>query len=61
MSSADTAMRVIDERNRLISLVEAAHRLDVTDTSFDFTTDEGEFTYEVDGHCFQVTVRELAE
>lgn len=59
MSTPETAMRVLDERNRLMDAVKAA-RLEVTDSGFDFTSDEGDFVYEVDGQRIEVIVREIA-
>ena len=62
MSSAETAMRVFDERDRLIALVGGEYPIEqVTDAGFDFTSDTGDFVYEVDGHRYEVTVKELAE
>lgn len=54
-----------DERNALIDLVEGRKNWQpgphvVTDRGYDLVQDKGEFTYEVNGWRFEVTVRVLA-
>jgi hypothetical protein len=62
MSSAETAMRVMDERNRLIGLVGGEYPIEpITETGFDFASDTGDFVYEIEGRRYEVTVKELAE
>lgn len=54
----------LSERNALIDLVEGrkhwlagSHK--VTDHGYDFVKEQGEFTYEVNGWRYEVTVRVL--
>lgn len=61
MSSPETAMRVVDQRDFLIALVEEDLGIEVTDKGFYFPADQGDFVYETEGGRFEVTVKEITE
>jgi hypothetical protein len=52
--------RTLNERRWLESLLVYSDRgVSVTDAGFDFTRYQGELVYEIDGHRYELTIRDL--